>query len=542
MDGARQVCEEFRRAIGYRTRVAKLTDYLDLGKLRDLQQAFGRLAGGRFAVCNSDGSVLLDAAGAPASVVVPVGGGTVAPGDGVPVVLGGLVVARLVPEAHPPTAQAQETLHLLADILARLSQAEGQARAGAVELAALFSLTAVFTGPRELQGILDLVAHTVVRAMKAKACAIRLLSEDRTELVLLSVVNLSAEYLAKGPVVVAQSKIDQEVLSTGRPIYIADQGTDPRVMYPQEARREGIVSALCAPLVYKGRAEGVIRVYTAEEHRFDWFEIAMLQSIAAQAAAAIVNSRLVEEAIRAAEIKRQLRTAAEVQHRLTPAEMPQPPGLDIGAVYAPCYELGGDFYDFLDLPPDNLGVAICDVSGKGIPASLLMASIRAGLRAHASNIYDMSVVLERVNRDLCADAQVGNFATMFYGVIDFRSRRFTYANAGHVPPLLFRGNSVRSLSTGGGVLGIDRAGRWRHEHVSLQPGDVLLACTDGLTEALNHAEEAFGAARVEQAAREAVERKLPAQAIARHVVWTMRRFTGLQSRFDDLTLVVIKVL
>ena len=137
---------------------------------------------------------------------------------------------------------------------------------------------------------------------------------------------------------------------------------------------------------------------------------------------------------------------------------------------------------------------------------------------------------------------MGNFATMFYGVIDCRTRGLTYANAGHPPPVLLRGGGSRSLSTGGGVLGIDSGGRWRHEHVILQAGDVLLACTDGLTDAMNHAEEPFGPPRVEQAAREAVERKLSAQAIARHVVWTMRRFTGLQTRFDDLTLVVIKVL
>jgi phosphoserine phosphatase RsbU/P len=516
--------------------VARLADYLDLTTLQDLQQAFSRLGGAGLLICYPDGTPLLGApAGGIPSAPVPAD-------DGEAVVLGGEILGQVRLGELPGTPQAKEAQRLLAEMLSRLAQAQGQARTEAQELAALFSLTAEFAGPRDLQGVLDLVARTVVRAMKAKACAIRLLSEDRTELVLLSVVNLSREYLSKGPVVVSQSRIDQDVLSSGRPAYIADERTDPRVMYPQEARREGIVSAILAPLVYKGRSEGVIRVYTAELHSFDWFEIAMLQSIAAHAAAAIVNARLVEDAVRAADIKRQLRLAADVQHRLTPASMPMIAGFDIGAVYAPCYELGGDFYDFIDLPPDNLGVAICDVSGKGIPASLLMASIRASLRAHASNIYDMSVVLERVNRDLCADTLVGNFATMFYGVVDVRSRRFTYANAGHVPPILLRGGRSTGLSTGGGVLGIARGDRWRHEHLTFQGGDVLLACTDGLTEAMNHAEEAFGNARVERSALDAVARGLSAQAIARHVVWEMRRFTGLQSRFDDLTIAVIKVL
>jgi serine phosphatase RsbU (regulator of sigma subunit) len=517
--------------------VAKLTDYLDPTTLREQQQAFSRLAGVPLLICDPDGTPLADAATARGAAPPADGAG-----ESVPITIGAEVVGRVrIPEAvgAPQVTAAARTL---AETLARLAQSQGEARTRAIELAALFSLTAEFAGPRDLQGMLDLVAHTVVRALKAKACAIRLLSPDRTELELLAVVNLSQEYLGKGPVVVSRSQIDHDVLTTGRPIYIADQGTDPRVMYPQEARREGIVSAICAPLMYKGRAEGVIRVYTADAHVFDWFEIAMLQSIAAHAAAAVVNARLVEDALRAADIKRQLRTAADVQRRLTPAAMPKLAGFDIGAVYAPCYELGGDFYDFLPLPGDNLGVAVCDVAGKGIPASLLMASIRASLRAHATNIYDMSVVLERVNRDLCADTLVGNFATLFYGVIDARSRRFTYANAGHVPPVLLRGGKGRGLLTGGGVLGISSENRWGHEHLTLQSGDVLLACTDGLTEAMNGAEEAFGAPRVEQAALEAIAKDLPAQAIARHVVWEMRRFTGLQSRFDDLTLAVIKVL
>ena len=505
--------------------MAKLTDYLDPATLADLQQTFGRRA--RIVLPDPDGSPAPPAAGAPA---VP------AAEEGAPVVVDGEAVARVTVEGCPPEQAA-----VLADMLGRLCQAQMQVRLRAGELAALFSLTAEFTGPRELQKVLDLVAHTVVRATKVKACAIRLLNEDRTELVLLSVVNLSPEYLNKGPILVSRSRIDQEVLSTGKPVYIADEGNDPRVLYPQEARAEGIVSALCVPLLYHGRPEGVIRVYTAEPHVFDWPEIAMLQSIAAHAAAAVVNARLLEEAVRTADIKRQLRTAREVQQRLTPAGMPTIPGFDIGAVYAPCFDLGGDFYDFLPLPADNLGVAICDVVGKGIPASLLMASIRASLRAHASNIYDMSTVLERVNRDLCADTLVGNFATLFYGVIDCRSRRFTYANAGHVPPLLLRGGQTTDLRTGGGVLGLSTDERWRHEHVTLLSGDVLLACTDGLTEAMNHAEEPFGAARVEAAAREAIARGLPAATMARHVVWEMRRFTGLQTRFDDLTLVVIKV-
>ncbi len=530
--------------------VSKLTDYIDLVTLGQLQETFCNAAGARVHICRPDGSPVLDrfkAADAAVATDVAAGGSKAQEWD-VPIVIDDHLVGRVRMFGHA-SSDGQHSLHgsvqgllqLMADLLKRLHEGERQLRLRTEELAALFALTAEFAAQRDLQAVLDLATRTVVRSLKAKACNIRLLSEDRTELVNQSVANFSSEYLNKGRILVSQSKIDQEVLTTGRPVYIADERTDPRVLYPKEAAREGIVSALCAPLSYKGRAEGVIRVYTGEVHVFDWFEIAMLQSIATQAAAAIVNARLHQDALAAADIKRQLKTASEVQRRLTPDKAPKIPGFEVGAVYVPCFELGGDFYDFINLPPDNYGVAICDVAGKGIPASLLMASIRGSLRAHAMNIYDMSTVLDRVNRDLCADTLIGSFATMFYGVIDYKTRRLTYANAGHVPPILIRGGQCCHLTTGGGILGISPGEHWRHEHFTLHPNDVIVACTDGLTDAINHAEEPFGRARIESSALAAIAQGQNAEGIARHILWEMRRFAGIQTRFDDLTLVVIKV-
>jgi len=225
-----------------------------------------------------------------------------------------------------------------------------------------------------------------------------------------------------------------------------------------------------------------------------------------------------------------------------PAAPPKVPGLDIYALYDPCFELGGDFYDFHKFEAHNVGVAVCDVVGKGVRASLLMASIRASLRAHAANIYDMSEVLARVNRDLCADTAISDFATLFYGVIDAPRRRFTYANAGHPPPLLIRDGRCCHLTTGGGVVGVEPAMSWRHDSFELLAGDAILIYTDGLTEALNFQDEAFGPSRLEAAALEAVAGSANAEAAVRRVLWDLRRFTGLQKRFDDLTLVAIRVL
>jgi sigma-B regulation protein RsbU (phosphoserine phosphatase) len=227
---------------------------------------------------------------------------------------------------------------------------------------------------------------------------------------------------------------------------------------------------------------------------------------------------------------------------MIPLKPPEIPGFQLGAIYVPTFELGGDFYDFLPLPPDNMGIAVCDVVGKGVRASLLMASTRASLRAHAANIYSMSEVVSRVNRDLCDDALVSDFATLFYGVLNYKTRRFTYCDAGHPPAILLRDGHASYLSTGGSVIGIDTTLEWKHDVVDLKSGDVLIAYTDGLSEALNFDNEAFGRERIERAALAGIAAGQPAEGVVRHVLWEMRRFAGLQTRFDDLTIIAIKAL
>jgi len=515
-------------------------DYLALGTLQQLQDSFSQLAATTVRICDSNGQPVTQA-----SSGVPDGAGDARPCEAQVLVEdegAGVITARRSPATPGNDRWLQAMVELMAGVVAGLCDREKQIHARVEELRTLFHVTAEFAGQADLQSILDRVTATVVQVLKAKACSLRLLDEESRELVVKSVANLSREYLHKGPILVTESKIDQEVLAAGRPVYIADERTDPRVLYPAEAKREGIVSALCAPLIYKGRPIGIIRVYTAEVHAFDWFEVSLLEAIADQAASAIVNAQLHEEAVKAESMSRQLRLAAEVQGRMIPSESPRIPGFDMGALYVPCFELGGDFYDFINLPPDNIGIGICDVVGKGVRASLLMASIRAALRAHATNVYSMSEVMSQVNNDLCSDTLMNDFATLFYGVIDYRNRRFTYANAGHVPPVLFRGGEVRRLTTGGGVLGIEQNVQWSHDSFIFQSGDVILACTDGLIEGLNFKDEPFGSRRVEEAALAAIRDGRDADGIVKHVLWEMRRFTGLQTRFDDLTLVAIRAL
>ena len=298
---------------------------------------------------------------------------------------------------------------------------------------------------------------------------------------------------------------------------------------------------MCAPMTCRGQIEGIVRVYTKRPHEFDWFESSLIQGVAAQAASAIVNARLYAEAVDAENMRRQLRLAGEVQRRMIPPAAPRIRGLDIAAIYEPCFELGGDFYDFIELPDDNLGVCVADVVGKGVRASLLMASTRSALRAHTSHIYSLSAVLSAVNEHMVRDSEERDFVTLFYGVLDIPKRRLTYCCAGHEPGMLIRGGEARMLRSGGGVIGMDASVAYGQEWIDLQSGDALILFTDGLPEALNFQDEPFGRERVRQAALAEVGRGGSAEAVARYLLWEMRRFTGLHARRDDLTMVVIRV-
>ncbi|MHC4563650.1 MAG: PP2C family protein-serine/threonine phosphatase [Planctomycetota bacterium] len=520
--------------------MATIQDYFNPKMLQHMQETFSTAVGAPVYICAPDGQPALPAdvlAGGRAFLTAPIR-------------VEGTVIGQLTLQGPPAPAVGTDShslqwvadfLKLMAAMIASLCGRQRTVRLRVEELSTLYHLTAEFAGQRDLQSVLDTVTHTVVNLFEAKSCTIRLLNEDAQTLVVKAANNIDDENLVRGPIPLAESKIDHEAITTGHVVYIPDLEKDARVLFPDGARAEGLVSALCVPLVYRGRPLGVIRIYTAEAYIFDRFEYALMSAVAAQAAAAIVNAELQAEAIRGETIKRQLRLAGDVQLRMFPRERPSLPGIDVAADYRACFELGGDFYDFIDLADGSTGIVVCDVVGKGVRASLLMATIRAALRAHAANIGSVSDVLQRVNSDLCAVTEVADFATLFYGAVDPDGPSITFANAGHPSPLLFRSGEVIELAASGGMLGVTGEWAWPSRTVDLQTGDVLVAYTDGLTEVLNFDDEAFGQHRVEQAVAEAIGQDFDTHDIIGHVLWHHRNFAGLQTRSDDLTIVAIKV-
>jgi sigma-B regulation protein RsbU (phosphoserine phosphatase) len=381
------------------------------------------------------------------------------------------------------------------------------------------------------------VNKSAAEVLNVKAASIRLLDDEERELLPKSVYNLSREYLNKGPVLLSGSPIDLQATS-GEVVYVSDMASDPRILYPADAAREGLASILVVGLVYRGRKVGVMRIYSDQVRQFSEDERQLLRAVAQLSAAAIEHARLDEARQQAERVRRQVQLAADVQRRMMPTSKTHMPPFDIAARYEPCFELGGDFFDLIPIER-TLGLVVGDVVGKGVAAGLLMASVRASLRAYIEDVYDLDEIMAKVNAAMTRETRDDEFATVFYGTLDADSLRLTYCSAGHDPALLLRDGQFTELGIGGMAVGVSREQRYEKGLITLRGGDVLLMHTDGVTDAMNFGGEKFGRQRLHQAVLDAAEQD--AQSIVNHVLWEVRRFIGLNAPSDDITLLAVKV-
>jgi sigma-B regulation protein RsbU (phosphoserine phosphatase) len=260
------------------------------------------------------------------------------------------------------------------------------------------------------------------------------------------------------------------------------------------------------------------------------------------------NSRLAAQI--AAEVadrverNRELDSAREVQQRLFPQAYPPIAGLDYAGACRPALGVGGDYYDFIRLSDTELGIAIGDVSGKGISAALLMATLRAYLHGQTTpRVSDLADMMVSLNRLVYESSSANRYATFFYAQYDSSTRRLEYVNAGHNPPLIFRTRSDRHdvlrLDVGGPVIGLMPACSYVQQSVTLEEGDVLVLFTDGISEAMNAAGEEWGDERLTQVI--GAHRALPARQLIDRIMRTSDDFVAGAAQYDDMTLITAKV-
>ncbi len=267
-------------------------------------------------------------------------------------------------------------------------------------------------------------------------------------------------------------------------------------------------------------------------------DLELLGTIGDQAGTALSSSRLHEAALERRRIEEELAVAKRIQASLLPRALPRRDGLEVAAITRPCHEVGGDLYDFFDLGDDELGLAVADVSGKGVPAALILSGLQATLRAEAPHGATPEPVVRRVNERLCADLRAGNFASLIYGQLDVRRRQFRYVNAGHPAGLVLRrGGTIERLDEGGLLLGVQRDAAYRVGARSFDPGDLLLLYSDGATDVLNDSDEEFGRERLERLLGRVGH--LPTATVLESIVTAVETFVG-GALPDDITLLAAR--
>ncbi|HEX4149895.1 MAG TPA: SpoIIE family protein phosphatase, partial [Pirellulales bacterium] len=293
-----------------------------------------------------------------------------------------------------------------------------------------------------------------------------------------------------------------------------------------------------APLVDgEGRALGVIQIDTLDQRaRFQQDDLDVLASVAWQAAIAVENAQLHESALRQQSLERDLDLAHKVQQGILPSAPPQVAGYEFFDYYDAASQVGGDYFDYVALPGQRLAVVLADVSGKGMPAALIVARLSSEARYSLASEPTPSAALNRLNQSFSRSGWEDRFVTLVLAVIDLEKHRVTLANAGHMAPLLRRADgSIKPLGRDetGLPLGVDFETTYRQLQIELHPGDHIMMFTDGISEAMNGRQELYGNKRLEAQ----LKRDLPnASAQGSGVLEDLRLFVGNHQQTDDMCL------
>lgn len=325
------------------------------------------------------------------------------------------------------------------------------------------------------------------------------------------------------------------VAQTGEPVISPDARHDPRYINAREETR----SEMVAPIIANDEVIGVFDLESDQINAYTPDDLQVLLLLASQVAIIIEKVMLHEQLIEKKRIQGQLEVARQVQLELLPACDPQLEGFDICAYNFSTEEVSGDYYDWVRIYEDQIGLVIADVSGKGVPAALLMAFLRASLRAAIHIGYAPHISMAKVNYLLWESIERNQFVTAFYAVLDASNRTLAYTNAGHNPPLLMeRDGTARFIERGGVPLGMFRDSRYYEYYLAIEPGQTLVLYTDGATEATSVDGEEYGRARLENVVR--MGRHLRAGELIEFIQRDVLEWTGGRGASDDMTFFIIK--
>jgi sigma-B regulation protein RsbU (phosphoserine phosphatase) len=421
--------------------------------------------------------------------------------------------------------------------------AENVAQPQDARLALLYRVSQTFNSSLELDTVLNRVMDEVIAITSAERGFVMLRDEDGS--LVFRVARGMDQSLIDHPEFQVSRGVVEQVAQEGQPMLTSDAQRDERWSMRLSVIGLGLRSILCVPLKSKEQVSGVIYVDSRlQAGIFTRDDLDLLAAVASNAAIAIENARLYQLAVEKGRMERELQMARAVQASLLPQETPQMPGWEFEARWQPAREVSGDYYDFIPIDGNKLGLVIADVSDKGMPAAVFMALTRSTIRATVGHLFSPADSITEANRLICADSADGMFVTLFYALLDPSSGKLTYVNAGHNPPLLCRAGEqgeaehLDELRPTGMALGIVEDFPFTQRTVDLQPGDVLLLYTDGVPDATGEEQQQFSMDRLRGVILD--HQSAPVNDLVAALEHSIDDFTGGATQFDDIAILAVK--
>lgn len=405
----------------------------------------------------------------------------------------------------------------------------------ASRLKTIYAVSDAISSILDLDELLPEILNRLFEIFPRAERAIVLLTEEGSDRLLPKAVKRRNE-TDKDELKLSQT-ILREVLTTNHAVLSHDALEDKRFKSGRSVANFGIRAMIASPLIFRGEALGVVYLDSQGIAAFKQADLELLTGIAHQAAGALGNAKLHEELLKRQRIEQDMHLAERIQQSFLPRRIPQIDGYTFSARYDPAYEVGGDFYDFVRLPDDRIGIVVGDVSGKGVAAALYMARLGRDLRYFALAESDPARVLKWMNRAVNEAGQDHIFVTLVYVVLSAKEKMVTIANAGHMPPILRhqREGQVRNLDTTAGLpLGVLPDTEYEAETHRLEPGDSMMLYTDGLVEAMDPKRQMFG---IERLLDTVAEGPSTANTLLVRAVQACQAHVADAAQFDDTTIV-----
>lgn len=409
-------------------------------------------------------------------------------------------------------------------------------KTGIQELAILNEIATTISSTIDLDRIIETIVKKCITHFNVDQGNISLISQQELSAPLQTMVRQYDSDAGRIPF-----RLDQQLigwmLAKKEPLIINDIAQDPR--FSSLGTDIPYKSLICVAMMYKGKLIGVLSLFNKRgNEQFDKNDLRLLSIIATESSQVIENARLLEEEKKLLSVTEELRISGLIQQKLLPSTLPDIEGYQVAAANIPAKEVGGDYYDVIPLSGDKFAFCFGDVSGKGMPAALLMSNLQATIRSLMLSNHEPAKIVQQTNTLIHATTTSDKFITFFLGILDVESNTFSYCNAGHDKPLDFLNNSFNELATGGVPLGFLPHFDYSEFSLNIDLGQILVIYTDGVTEAMNKDEDEFGLDNLKSVVKSNKDNS--ATDILNNILEAIDNHASGATQMDDITLIVLK--